>query len=165
MLRQRLQREIASFVHSLSLLPTSTFRFLNNVAHQSQPDSPRRSQGLQSSYLLPPLRFVPPSLPPPSSRKTQLTLSPSRSCTTAPSTSSSVLPAGPAFSAHASRILNQRTFADEDALLQAELAKNGNKVEEEDDADAGLGDEQEEKSLLLSDPKLWKVRFLTSFIT
>lgn len=30
---------------------------------------------------------------------------------------------------------------------------------EEDDADAGLGDEQEEKSLLQQDPKLWKVCF------
>lgn len=79
---------------------------------------------------------------------------------TAPSTSAQVLPAGPAFISQARRVLNQRSFADEDRLLAEDAAKNGNQVVEEDDADAGLGDEQEDKQLLQLDPKLWKVRLL-----
>ena len=67
------------------------------------------------------------------------------------------MPAGPAFLSHARRVLNERSFAEDDRLLAEERAKNGGDVVEEDDADAGLGDEQEEKSLLQLDPKLWKV--------
>ncbi|ORY89322.1 putative Zuotin [Leucosporidium creatinivorum] len=73
----------------------------------------------------------------------------------APSTST-LFPAGPAFLSHARRVLNQRSFEEDDRLLAEERAKNGGDVVEEDDADAGLGDEQEEKSLLQQDPKLWK---------
>lgn len=83
----------------------------------------------------------------------------------APSTSAHLLPAGPAFLSHARRVLNQRSFAEDDRLLAEEHAKNGGAVVEEDDADAGLGDEQEEKSLLQLDPKLWKVRLQTSALT
>lgn len=78
----------------------------------------------------------------------------------APSTSAQVLPAGPAFISQARRVLNQRSFADEDRLLAEDAAKNGNQVVEEDDADAGLGDEQEDKQLLQLDPKLWKVHLV-----
>ena len=74
----------------------------------------------------------------------------------APSTSAAILPVGPAFQAHARRVLNQRSFAEDDAALAAEKAANGGSDEAEDETDAGLGDEQEDKALLASDPKLWK---------
>lgn len=74
----------------------------------------------------------------------------------APSTSAALLPVGPAFFAHASRVLNQRSFEEEDAHLAAEKAKNGGSVDEADDVDGDLGGEQEDKQLLQSDPKLWK---------
>lgn len=76
----------------------------------------------------------------------------------APSTSGAVYPAGPAFHAHARRILNQRSFADDDAHEKERLAANGNGEVVEEDADAGLGDEEEDLDLLELDPKKWKVR-------
>lgn len=67
-------------------------------------------------------------------------------------------PSGPAFEAHARRILNQRSFAEDDHLEKERLSANGNGVVEEDDADAELGNEQEDRDLLELDPKQWKVR-------
>jgi DnaJ family protein C protein 2 len=73
-------------------------------------------------------------------------------------TTSKLLPAGPAFQAHARRVLNQRSFEEDDRVQHEEfLANGGGAGEVEDDADEGLGDEQEDKQLLLNDPKLWKV--------
>lgn len=66
-------------------------------------------------------------------------------------------PSGPAFEAHARRILNQRSFAEDDHLEKERLSANGNGVVEEDDADAELGNEQEDRDLLELDPKQWKV--------
>lgn len=78
---------------------------------------------------------------------------------TAAVTTSRLLPAGPAFQAHARRVMQQRSFEEDDRLqLEEFLANGGGAGDEEDDEDGGLGDEQEEKSLLLLDPKLWKVR-------
>ncbi|SGY20618.1 BQ5605_C016g08106 [Microbotryum silenes-dioicae] len=74
----------------------------------------------------------------------------------AASTSSKIFPAGPAFNAHARRALNQHSFDDDDAALSAEAAKNGKQVEEEDDVDAYLGNEKEDKEILQSDPRQWK---------
>ncbi|SCZ88114.1 BZ3500_MvSof-1268-A1-R1_Chr2-1g04198 [Microbotryum saponariae] len=74
----------------------------------------------------------------------------------AASTSSKIFPAGPAFNAHARRGLNQHSFDDDDAALSAEAAKNGKQVEEDDDVDAHLGNEKEDKEILQSDPKQWK---------
>ncbi|GAA6021062.1 hypothetical protein JCM10207_003905 [Rhodosporidiobolus poonsookiae] len=74
----------------------------------------------------------------------------------APSTSASVYPAGPAFHAHARRILNQRSFADDDRLEKERIAANGGDQVEEADADADLGNEDEDRDLLEQDPKKWK---------
>ncbi|GAA5947968.1 hypothetical protein JCM3765_007049 [Sporobolomyces pararoseus] len=74
----------------------------------------------------------------------------------APSTSGAVYPAGPAFHAHARRILNQRTFAEDDKLERELAAQNGTQVEEEDDQDADLGGEQESRDVLEQDPRKWK---------
>ncbi|GAA5925684.1 zuotin [Sporobolomyces koalae] len=74
----------------------------------------------------------------------------------APSTSGAVYPAGPAFHAHARRILNQRTFAEDDRLERELAAQNGTQVVEEDDQDAELGGEQEERHILEQDPRKWK---------
>jgi len=77
---------------------------------------------------------------------------------TAPSTSGAVYPAGPAFHAHARRILNQRSFADDDRAEKDRLAANGNGEVVEEDLDADLGGEEEDLDLLELDPKKWKVR-------
>ncbi|GAA5828953.1 hypothetical protein JCM5353_005182 [Sporobolomyces roseus] len=74
----------------------------------------------------------------------------------APSTSGAVYPAGPAFHAHARRILNQRSFAQDDKLEGELAAQNGQVVEEEDDQDAELGGEQESRDVLEQDPRKWK---------
>ncbi|GAA6034143.1 hypothetical protein JCM8097_000717 [Rhodosporidiobolus ruineniae] len=74
----------------------------------------------------------------------------------APSTSGAVYPAGPYFHAHARRILQQRTFAEDDRLEGERIAALGGDVVEEDDADKDLGGEEEEKALLEQDPKKWK---------
>ncbi|BGP48229.1 Zuotin [Rhodotorula kratochvilovae] len=81
---------------------------------------------------------------------------PTFSSISAPSTSGAVYPAGPAFHTHARRILNQRSFADDDRLEKERLDANGNGEVVEDDADAGLGDEEEDRDLLEMDPKRWK---------
>jgi len=80
----------------------------------------------------------------------------------APSTSGAVYPAGPAFHAHARRILNQRSFAQDDKLEGELAAQNGQVVEEEDDQDAELGGEQESRDVLEQDPRKWKVRYSLS---
>ncbi|GAA5856713.1 hypothetical protein JCM8547_008803 [Rhodosporidiobolus lusitaniae] len=95
---------------------------------------------------------LPFALPPKSAQYS----APSFSPISAPSTSGAVYPAGPSFHAHARRILNQRSFAEDDKLEKDRLAALGGNVVEEVDADAGLGDEQEDKALLESDPKKWK---------
>ncbi|GAA5898025.1 hypothetical protein JCM6882_003309 [Rhodosporidiobolus microsporus] len=74
----------------------------------------------------------------------------------APSTSASVYPAGPSFHAHARRVLNQRTFAEDDRLEKERLAANGGGIVEEDDTDGDLGGEEEDKALLEMDAKKWK---------
>ncbi|GAA5893794.1 zuotin [Sporobolomyces salmoneus] len=74
----------------------------------------------------------------------------------APSTSGAVFPAGPAFHAHARRILNQRSFAEDDKLENELAAQNGTQVEEEDDQDADLGGEEESRDVLEQDPRKWK---------
>ncbi|GAA5953937.1 hypothetical protein JCM21900_003059 [Sporobolomyces salmonicolor] len=81
---------------------------------------------------------------------------PSFSPLSAPSTSGAVFPAGPAFHAHARRILNQRSFAEDDRLERELALKNGGVVEVEDDEDSELGGEQESKALLELDPRKWK---------
>ncbi|GAA5878943.1 hypothetical protein JCM3774_000667 [Rhodotorula dairenensis] len=74
-----------------------------------------------------------------------------------PSTSgTAVYPVGPAFHAHARRILNNRSFAQDDSLERERLAALGNGDIEEDDADADLGGEDEDEDLLELDPKRWK---------
>ncbi|KAK4700484.1 hypothetical protein P7C70_g5763, partial [Phenoliferia sp. Uapishka_3] len=73
-----------------------------------------------------------------------------------PATTSKLLPAGSAFNSHARRVMHQRSFEEDDHALHAEHLANGGTVVEEDDEDAGLGDEEEDKELLKSDPKLWK---------
>ncbi|GAA6020875.1 hypothetical protein JCM11491_000016 [Sporobolomyces phaffii] len=74
----------------------------------------------------------------------------------APSTSGAVYPAGPAFHAHARRILNQRSFAEDDKIERELAAQNGQQVDEEDDLDGDLGGEQEERYVLEQDPRKWK---------
>ncbi|GAA5935358.1 hypothetical protein JCM3775_006252 [Rhodotorula graminis] len=81
---------------------------------------------------------------------------PSFSPISAPSTSGAVYPAGPAFHAHARRILNQRSFADDDRHEKERLAANGNGEVVEEDLDADLGGEEEDLDLLELDPKKWK---------
>ncbi|GAA6063383.1 hypothetical protein JCM10212_001482 [Sporobolomyces blumeae] len=73
-----------------------------------------------------------------------------------PSTSGAVFPAGPAFHAHARRILNQRSFADDDAHLDHLARLNGTQVDVDDDQDADLGGEQESRAVLEQDPRKWK---------
>ncbi|GJN90502.1 hypothetical protein Rhopal_003513-T1 [Rhodotorula paludigena] len=80
---------------------------------------------------------------------------PSFSAITAPQ-KGAVYAAGPAFHAHARRLLNQRSFAEDDRLEKERLAANGNGIVEEDDADADLGNEEEDRDLLELDPKRWK---------
>ncbi|KAM0753352.1 DnaJ-domain-containing protein [Meredithblackwellia eburnea MCA 4105] len=75
-----------------------------------------------------------------------------------PATTSKLLPAGSAFNSHARRILNQRSFEQDDEALRAEHLANGGNVVEETDEDEGLGDEEEDKLLLQSDPKQWKTQ-------
>lgn len=69
-----------------------------------------------------------------------------------------LLPAGPAFTAHARRTVKNLTFAEDEQLQLAEylLSKAGS-IEEEDENDKGLGEEIENRELLLCDPKAWKV--------
>lgn len=75
----------------------------------------------------------------------------------APSTSgTAVYPVGPAFHAHARRILNNRSFQEDDKLERERLAALGNGDEVEDDVDADLGGEDEDEDLLELDPKRWK---------
>ncbi|GAA5960037.1 hypothetical protein JCM10213_008229 [Rhodosporidiobolus nylandii] len=81
---------------------------------------------------------------------------PSFSPLSAPSTSGAVYPAGPSFHAHARRILNQRTFAEDDRLENERHAASGANDVEEEDLDADLGNEEEDRSLLELDPKKWK---------
>lgn len=55
-------------------------------------------------------------------------------------------------------MLQQRSFAEDDQLQHAEFLANGGGVSDEvDDEDSELGGEKEDKQLLLSDPKAWKV--------
>lgn len=73
-------------------------------------------------------------------------------------TTSKLLPSGPLYNAHARRILNNRSFDEDDTFQLAEFLANGGGItEEEDDADAGLGEETETRELLLLDAKAWKV--------
>ncbi|GAA5975919.1 hypothetical protein JCM11641_002838 [Rhodosporidiobolus odoratus] len=73
-----------------------------------------------------------------------------------PSTSGAVFAAGPSFHAHARRILDQRSFAEDDRLEKERIAANGGDAVEEEDKDADLGTEEESKDLLEMDPKKWK---------
>ncbi|POY74571.1 hypothetical protein BMF94_2332 [Rhodotorula taiwanensis] len=82
---------------------------------------------------------------------------PSFSPLSPPSTSgTSVYPVGPAFHAHARRILNDRSFLEDDRLERERLAQLGQGDVVEDDADADLGGEDEDPDLLEMDPKRWK---------
>lgn len=127
-------------------------------AHARWSDSPARPKRLQDAERLrAPLRSVFPS-PCKNSNLTQF-------CIAAPSTSR-LLPAGPAFQSHARRILNQRSFEEDDLIQHEEFIKNGGGLEEVDeDADEGLGEETEARELLLSDPKLWKVSFVAFILS
>ncbi|BGP55775.1 Zuotin [Rhodotorula sphaerocarpa] len=74
-----------------------------------------------------------------------------------PSTSgTAVYPVGPAFHAHARRILNDRSFAEDDRLERERIAQLGNGEVVEDDVDGDLGGEDEDADLLEMDPKRWK---------
>lgn len=74
-------------------------------------------------------------------------------------TTAQILPSGPAYNGHARRALSQLSFTEDDQLqLEHYLANGGKASDEEDDADKGLGEEKEDRSLLESDPKAWKVR-------
>lgn len=66
--------------------------------------------------------------------------------------------AGPAFHTHARRILNQRSFLEDDRIEKERLAALGGGVVEEEDVDGDLGGEEEDKALLEMDAKKWKVR-------
>jgi hypothetical protein len=72
-----------------------------------------------------------------------------------------LLPVGPAYLAHARRVLGNKTFAEEDEEEALKIANGA-----EDDAeglikdDLGVGDEPETPDLLLLDPKDWKVGIL-----
>lgn len=68
-----------------------------------------------------------------------------------------LLPVGPAYLAHARRILNKKTFAEDDRdeeLKAADAIAAGTEGPIEDDL--GVGDEPESRDLLLLDPKDWK---------
>ncbi|KAG9056102.1 hypothetical protein FS842_000331 [Serendipita sp. 407] len=67
-----------------------------------------------------------------------------------------LLPVGPAYLAHARRVLNNKTFAEDDR--DQELKADGNEVGEEGllEDDLGIGEEPESSDLLLLDPKDWK---------
>lgn len=69
-----------------------------------------------------------------------------------------LLPVGPAYLAHARRILNHKSFAEDDADEEAKAGfsgedGNGGPIED----DLGVGEEEENADLLLLDPKDWKV--------
>ena len=94
-----------------------------------------------------------------------LTLSALPSSYSAPSTSSlsaptprKAYPAGPSYLASARRQLLQRTFAEDDAAVQAHL--EALRAQQATDAGEtlypGLGEEEESAQLLQSDPKEWK---------
>ena len=66
---------------------------------------------------------------------------------------------GPAYLAHARRVLGNKTFAQDDAdeeLNNSNGLPDGSEGIIEDDL--GVGDEPESPDLLLLDPKEWKVR-------
>ena len=70
-----------------------------------------------------------------------------------------LLPAGPAYLAHARRIIGNKTFSQDDEDEAARLSNgspNGSNDKVEDDL--GIGDEPETPDLLFLDPKDWKVR-------
>jgi DnaJ homolog subfamily C member 2 len=75
-----------------------------------------------------------------------------------------LLPAGPAYLAHARRVLSNRTLAEDieaaekaeaERALQAKLNGNGNSSI---GLELELGDEEEDPNLLSRDPKEWKTQ-------
>lgn len=80
-------------------------------------------------------------------------------CLAAPETKYEVYPAGPSFIGHARRQLQNLSF-EEDDKIQAELHKEVLKakaIEAGEELYPGLGEEVEDKYILASDPKEWKV--------
>lgn len=71
--------------------------------------------------------------------------------TLSPATLRSIEPVGPHFLAHARRARHKRTFSEDDRI---EAQNKATKVE---DDDAGDISEPEDPSMLLRDPKDWKV--------
>ena len=70
-----------------------------------------------------------------------------------------LIPAGPAYLAHARRAVHNLSFEEHDKHVEEERkrfeALNGNGLNGEDDL--GVGDEEETLELLTLDPKEWKV--------
>lgn len=100
--------------------------------------------------VITPLNLALPALPSSYSLPTPSTLSP-------PSTRTAY-PAGPSYLASARRQLLQRTFAEDDAAVQAHL--EALRAQQASDAGEtlfpGLGEEEESAALLQNDPKEWK---------
>jgi DnaJ family protein C protein 2 len=69
-----------------------------------------------------------------------------------------VYPAGPSYISYARRELLQRSFAEDDEAMSSARAAAlaAKKANTEEVLYPGLGEEQEDKALLASDPKEWK---------
>lgn len=68
-----------------------------------------------------------------------------------------MLPVGPAYLAHVKRSIHNHSFEEHDKHIEEERRKaaDGRDMGEEDDL--GVGEEEEDESLLALDPKEWKV--------
>ena len=100
---------------------------------------------------------LPYSLPPASSSHKVA----SPSAISAPSSSATLLPAGPSYIAHTRRQLGQLDFDADDDAEQARLEEL-RKADTIDGDDEDLPEEEESRDLLDRDPKEWKVRLALS---